>query len=566
MSGSYTYRVTKFWLIGLISAVQTLLGCSGSELNQTNADSPDKKIAQGPGTSEGDDDFTVAQPVPMALLDPTILASSKENFDRSGAAGSYQNAKDNACEGSINPMNTEFGSDGLPQNFCIPFGVMSLPGYAAGEMNSLLGSLLTLSSQLFGKGGFFGGGFETKKATNLFDVRNGRSHALGKPSYAEVIVAVPKLALTDRPLYRVNLYFPISADVFALNTTLEFSPLPDNEDYAEISVRHYSIPEDSIHGQHLYAQYNTLSGEFVADFGSAPIDEDIPAKTSLRWLAKDDYFLIQGGYVWKNSLTERTSQKFMPPPHYKPITNDVVLFQSITMNDDVAKTVQSTAYVPASNGSLSDITVDASVWTDAKSGYTSELIRYLVALLRDSGVNSSCSTLKTTITNALTGANKTVPTAISSLPQDNMCSTNSAATDAHVATLLTEACQLIGVNMTMNIQVDGVVTPTTVKLCRKLAEAYLPSNHQFIEVVTDSGSGQRYRAVKLAHDYGLDTVLAQDLLNKSVPDNDADYTRLLELLTGQSFSIDLKAKFSDLTWPAVERREPDYFKKARGKI
>jgi hypothetical protein len=566
MSGAYTYRAARFWMVGLLSALQTVLGCSGAEVNKTNAGSPDKKIAQGPGTSEGDDDFTVAQPVPMALLDPTVLASSKDNFDRSGAAGSYQNAKDNACEGSINPMNTDFGSDGLPQNFCIPFGVMSLPGYAAGEMNSLLGSLLTLSSQLFGKNGFFGGGFETKKATNLFDVRNGRAHTLGKPSYAEVVVVVPKLALTDRPLYRVNLYFPVSADQFALNTSLEFSPLTENEDYAEISVRHYSLPEDSIHGQHLYAQYNTMSGEFVADFGSAPIDEDIPAKTSLRWFAKDDYFLIQGGYVWKNELTERVSQKFMPPPHYKPISNDVVLFQSITMNDDIAKTVQSTAYVAAASGSLNSIKIDESIWTDANSGYTAELMRYLVSLLRDVGVNSSCSTLKTTISNALTAANKTIPTAISSLPQDNMCSTNSAATDTHVATILTEACKLIGVNMTMNIQIDGVVTPTTVKLCRKVAEAYLPSNHQFIEVVTDAGSGKRYRAVKLAHDYGLDSVLVQDLLNKAIPDNDADYTRLLELLTAQSFSIDLKAKFTDLTWPAVESRETDYFKNARGKL
>ncbi len=124
MSGSAT----------LLAAVNCAVSCSSAEQNNLRDKGKSIEVAQGPGTSESDDDFTVAQPVPMALLDPTFLADNKDQFDQSGAGGSYNDSKANDCATQINPMDTTEDEYDIPKNFCISFNIMSVPGYAAGEM------------------------------------------------------------------------------------------------------------------------------------------------------------------------------------------------------------------------------------------------------------------------------------------------------------------------------------------------------------------------------------------------------------------------------------------------
>jgi hypothetical protein len=536
-----------------------LWSCNQGQNTELQNKKGDKDVGQGAGDSENPDDWEAAQPVPVYLLDPSMLEKVQDNLVTSGAASSYRQAAQDDCASKINPMDTSLGSDGFPKNYCISFNIMTMPAVAAGEMKSLLAALISLSEELFGKNGFFPqNGFKPPRRESIYEV-NAKA-VVGEPRYAEMVVVDE-----ENSLYRVNLYSPTEAgNVFELATSIEFKPLKDQPEFGDISLTHSYISETSLSRSYIEAKYNTKDKVFDADFGTAPIDKAIPSHTRLRWKADDlhQLFFIQGGYVWATDKTNRASTGTFRAPHfYSPYFGDVVAFSAVTADTVTAETVQRQAFLPAvSNKARTNLKLGNEIWLLEQAGYHSEVMRYLVELLRAPTVNAQCTQLKTLFSNALTTATPAiaVPAEFATLP-DNVCNTNIEATDAQVEQLLTSMCVRKGVNLVLRLRVNNGTTVTeeekTVSLCAKLNEGLFLRNDQYIFIKT-SGS-TRYRTPYAGDQYVSEKQLTADLLEIEPPTT--VYRDLADKLSAEGM-IDLSG-IADKVWDPIKEMNNDYFKK-----
>lgn len=547
---------------------------------------------QGAGSSEPDNDFEVAQPVPMGLLDPEFLSNQSGRLQQSGASKDYsqQATNEEECLAKIDPFDTglyDLGEepsanrlyrDVTPSNLCVATDIMSVPGYAGGEMIQLLNSIQTMSAALFGANGFFPADFKTHFVTNLYRLRTS-GHELTAPSFAEVVVVsigkeATATAEAERKHYRVNLYYPATdpkegePTKFSLNTTFEFSPFLDDERFGDINLTHFEWIPDSIYGQHLKAAYNTKTQKFDVVFGRSPIDPKIPAKTTLSWTNEDDILSIRGAYLWRNDKSSRVEQKIELPSFYSPIDNDLVVFESSTRvgdSADDALTVQRMAFVPSVGGKLATETIDDSIWSRAKSGYFGQISKLMVQLIRSESINSSCPTLKTTLINALTAAGKSVPTEISALTEDNFCDSNSAVTDQDVETTLLATCRLIDIIQILNLDYSGSLVTRRVSLCTKLAEGLYLDNPQLLYTATDSETQNRFRTPATIWTTGHPPSTIGPLLDQTELNENAEYSFLNSKLVEAAASIDLTI-FADLEWPPPASQNLGYFASAKGSL
>jgi|GEM_PF-1599976 len=536
-----------------------LWSCNQSENTELRNKKGDKDVGQGDGETENPDDWEAAQPVPVYLLDPTNLEKVQDNLTTSGAASSYRQAAKDDCASKINPMDTALGTDGFPKNYCIAFNIMTMPAVAAGEMKSLLAALISLSEELFGKDGFFPqNGFKPPRRVSMYEV-NAKAQ-VGEPRYAEMVVVDE-----ENSLYRVNLYSPTEANnVFELGTSIEFKPFKGQPEFGEISLSHSYISATSLSRSFIEARYNTKDKIFDADFGTSPIDKAIPAHTRLRWKAdeRNQLFYIQGGYVWATDKKNRpTTGSYRAPHFYSNYFGDVVAFSSVTADSQTAETVQRQAFIPAvDNKALSNLKLGNDIWLPSQAGYTSEVMRYLVELLRAPTVNSQCTQLKTLFTNALNSSNPSIatPAEFADLP-DNVCNTNTAATDTQVEDLLKAMCTRKGVNLVLRVRVnDGTNTTEeerTVSLCAKLNEGLFLRNDQYIFIKTSGTT--RYRTPYTGDQYVSEKQLTADLLEVEAPT--PVYRDLAEKLSLEGM-VDLTG-IADKVWDPVKQENDSYFSK-----
>jgi hypothetical protein len=505
------------WLAFSVMASGLFVGSCSPSTNVIQRTPGGDNLAQGPGTEPGDD-LDVALPIPMALIGGDDLAEAARGLKNSGAGGSYDQ-----IESVINPMDTNEDAGGIPKNFAISFNIMSIPGYAAGELMTLLYSMVTLSDDVFGSDGYFRGeDIVVNRTITHFKISDGSDRS--KPEYAEVVVvdAIQKL-------FRVNLYTRVGTDRWELTTSLEFQrKVPETDavgDFAIVKLSHTILPINSLYREFLELNYDSELKEFAATFGRAPevlglmlSNPNAPSATKVRLKIDNDknLFVVQGAYTWKLAETVRPTTTPRPPTYYKPVKEDIALFDSVTATGSNAETVQRLVFAPVqSDGSPSIQQANATTWQLANNGYTKEVLRYLTELVRTKTITPDCVHITDIVRNAVQ-ANTTLYNRLDGIPDDLCYDSTQGALDAHVDTVLEVGCLHTDILLDLNVLVSGQSssTPMRVNLCAKYIEGYLLRNNQYIKVDLMS-NGQMQREPVVIYDTNQ-SLLAQ-LLNWTAP-------------------------------------------------
>lgn len=377
------------------------------------------KVADSKAMTKGDDDddLSVVEPVPIALVDDLTLSKSAVRLKNQGApqsaGGGYV-----SYIGRIDTLSPESLADKV-ERFNSQLQVLLEPSYVVPQLGTLIGASADFLKLVFADQGLLNGADIKcgKKGKKIYDLRT-RAKKLN--AALQYVIAYRDAASGYD--YSLDFYAPhIDAGKFYRRVKLDFSPIGTGKDIK--AHMHIADPHDKPlrYDFMVDLSYRTDTAEISVAFGQNPVTKDTPLSVYGTLKQLPDRIEMMGGMVWSNTLDARVSPVF--PRYLTPRLGDVETFNLVARSSGDYASVQQSAYFTKDEAAAAEKSTAADYAT--KDLLTLELLS-MVKYIRTAATNATCNKTGTDLGNKL--------------PTD-VCASNKSVTDADVAAAIKAACR-----------------------------------------------------------------------------------------------------------------------------